>query len=477
MVPGDSPGLVVGSNPNGYQKAGQLEASPTGSRVLSILDAFVDMAAYLGTHGSLVPIAPGGPATSLDLHYLKGRTEPKGTHIAWDRSLYPQGLAIDPNTAVATPTGFSSCFDAPSGSFHYFGSVQGGALNDDAWDRAKLISLAAKAYMFQQVSRSGFYLQNSPIGAFSPLPQDAPLFNLDAPMALLEGVPQGLAAVILKNPYIADTTSTGVTFTDIRDISAIPASDRNLNCAPFYSALLWELALKAKGIPHSEVPADWNNILPASISPFVALVEPLGYLDTINLYPQLKTLQGVLPGITGTSPFTDTAIRDLLAQMGVPTGNIPWPRPTVGPLSAFVTSWGTDPISDPASPATDPIIPMVLSMAKATPVSGVYGNTSAGELAFAKFTITRTRAYSLDVQLPNGPLVNGKVEVTFIGLGTPDGGVVATYTFTDSTAASLPLTFQANKGFESTWLVRVRMLSPTTLQPDTTVKIKLVPAA
>ena len=90
-------GLADGSNPNGYQKAGQLEAAPTGSRVLSILDAFVDMAAYLGTNGSLVPVTPGGSGTTLDLHYLMGRTEPRGTYVEWDRSSYPEGQAIDPN--------------------------------------------------------------------------------------------------------------------------------------------------------------------------------------------------------------------------------------------------------------------------------------------------------------------------------------------------------------------------------------------
>ena len=477
LVPGYSPGLADGSNPNGYQKAGQLEASPTGSRVLSILDAFVDVAAYLGTNGSLIPVTPGGSGTTLDLHYLMGRTEPRGTYVEWDRSGYPEGQAVDPNTLIPSPTGFNASFDAPTGTFHYFGSVQGGPLNDDAWDRAKLVTLAARAYLFQQVSRSGFYSQYSPLGKFTPLPQDAPLPNLEAQMAILEGMPQGLAAVILKNPYIADTTSTGVTFTNIRDLSAVPAGDRNIFCAPLYSALLWELALKAKAIPQSEVPADWNNILPATIAPFVSLIEPFGNLDTINLYPQLKAMQSTLPGQTTASPFTDSVIRDLLTQLGVPTSNIPWPRPSAGPLSAFVTSWGANPISDPASPASSPITPMVLSMAKATPVAGTYGNTSTGELAFARFTMNHTKVYALDVELPGGPLTNGQVEVSFIGLGTPDGVAISTFTFSDSTTASIPLTFQVNPGYESTWLVRVRMLSPTTLQPDTTVKVKLVPAA
>ncbi len=478
MVPGYSEGLVVGSNPNGYQKAGQLEAAPTGSRVLSILDAFVDMAAYLGTSGSLVSITPGGPGTTLDLHYLQGRAEARGTFISWDRSQYPLGQGIDPNTSVPFPTGFSSAFDAATGTYHYFGSVRSSASNDDAWDRSKLISLAAKAYLFQQVSRGSFYAQSNPLGQFTPLPQDAPLTNLDPQMALLEGMPDGLAAVILKNPYITDTTSTGLTYRDVRDLSAVPPADLTVFCAPFHSALVWELALKANAIPRSEVPADWDKIIPATISPLASLIEPFGNLDTINIYPQLKAMQSTLPGLTSTtSPFTDTVLRDLLSQMGVPSGNIPWPRPAVGALSAFVTSWGADPISNPTAPATSTIAPMVLSMANATPVAGVYGNMSSGELAFAQFTVSRTKVYALDVQFPGGALTNGQVEVSFIGIGTPDGLVVSTYTFTNSTAASIPLTLQAPLGAASTWLVRVRMLSPTVLQPDTTVAIKLVPAA
>ncbi len=475
MVPGYSEGLVVGANPNGYQKAGQLEASPTGSRVLSILDAFVDMAAYLGTSGSLVTVNPGSP---LDLHYLKGRTEPRGTYIEWDRSSYPQGQAIDPNTSIPTPTGFSSSFDPPTGAFHYFGSIQGGPSNDDAWDRAQLITLAAKAYLFNQVSLGSYYSQGSALGKFVPLPQGAQLSNLESQMAILEGMPQGIAAVILKNPYIADVTSTGVNKVDIRQISAIPASERNPFCAALYPALTWELALKANSLPRSEDPTDWNKIIPVTLSPFFTPIQPFNHLDTINLYPQLKAMEGSLPGLTTTTPpITDAVIQDVLAHLGVPTGNLPWPRPAVGPLSTFVRSWGSDPIYDPASPGSSSIAPVTLSMANATPVSGVYGNTSIGELAFAQFTISGTKAYAFDVELSNGPLTNGKVEVTFIGLGTPDGVVASTYTFLDSTTTSIPVTFQTVTGAQSTWLVRVRMLSPTAIQPDTTVKIKLVPAA
>lgn len=478
LVPGYSEGLVVGGNPNGYQKAGQLEATPTGSRVLSILDAFVDMAAYLGTSGTLVSITPGGSGTTLDLHYLQGRSEPGGTHIAWDRSLYPQGQAIDPNTSVPTPTGFNASFDAATGTFHYFGSVQAGASNDDAWDRSKLISLAAKAYLFQQISRGSFFAQSNPLGKYTPLPQDAPLTNLEPQMALLEGLPDGLAAVILKNPYITDTTSTGLTYRDIRDLGAVPPSELTVFSAPFHAALIWELALKANAIPRSEVPADWAKIIPATVSPLASLIEPFGNLDTINLYPQLKAMQSTLPGLTSTtSPFTDTVLRDLLTQMGVPAGNIPWPRPSVGPLSAFVASWGADPISNPTAPATSTIAPIVLSMGSATPVAGIYGNMSPGEVAFAHFTVSRTKIYAFDVQFPGGPLTNGQVEVSLIGIGTPDGVTISTYTFTNSTSTSIPLTLQAPLGAASTWLVRMRMLSPTVLQPDTTVAIKLVPAA
>ncbi|HJV22648.1 MAG TPA: hypothetical protein VJ570_08120 [Holophagaceae bacterium] len=471
LVPAYSPGVVEGTLTNGYSKAGQLEPTPSGSRVLSILQAFADVAGY--PPSGVASIVPDGPGTVLDVHYVQGRSEAKGTHVAWDRSTYPAGMVPDPITSVPTPTGFSSAYSPVEGNTHYFASVRGDAANDDAWDRSVLLTLAARCHLHSQIMAGTFFRQSMPLGPYKTLPADQPLPDLEAQMALLEGLPQGLAAVIQKSPYLVDTTSTGLAITDIRDLTALAPAQLNPHCAPLFSALLWEMALKAKALPSPGTPADWAKIDSTLTAPMTGILGTSDLTDTPNIYKQMKMLQASM-----TSTFTDTAIQGLLTQLGVPAGNFPWPRPTTGLYSTYVTTWGADPNSTPAAPATDPITPFTLSMAQATQVGGVYPNFSRGEIGFATFTLSAgLHRYLMDVVLPNGPLTNGQVEVTFVCTATPDGFESSTYTFNQSTASSIPIALEGPYGDTNTWLVRVRMLSPTTLQPDTLVKLKLVPAS
>jgi hypothetical protein len=477
MVPGYSPGVVDGSNLNGYDGAGSLEAVATGSKVIAILDAFMDVATYPGYAAS----GAVGPAATLDIHYLQGHSEAKGTYLEWDRSTYPQGERINPATGLPVPTGLSSAVDPYSGEVHYFGSVRGAAANDDAWDRGQILLLAARAHTFLQLAVGAYYHQATPFQQVMPLPRSVLRSNLEPQMALLEGIPYGLAAVIQKNPYLADTSAGPVTYVDVRDLSGVPAADRTAFSAPFCAALIWELGLGAKGITRPGTPTTWANIVPAGVLPFCTLRDYADYLEPLSFYTQLKAMQAPLGGLNGssatvTSPFTDSAIQTLLTNLGAPTGNIPWPRPATGPLALLATPWGDNPSSVPAPPASSPILPFQLSMAQAVPVSGVYDNTSFGELKYAYFTIQPTRAYLMSVELPGGALTNGRVEVSFIGTRTPDGQVLSTYTFSTSTTTPIPLTLQSLPSTSSYWIVRVRMLSPTTLQPDTTVKVSLVPA-
>ncbi|HJV89930.1 MAG TPA: hypothetical protein VJ623_06470 [Holophagaceae bacterium] len=482
MVPGYSDGLAIRdtsghiTNANGYQNAGKLESTPTGSRVLSILEAFVETATFGGS--TLTSVTPGGPGTILDLHYLRGRSEPKGTYIEFDRSTYPQSQVIDPNTSLPTPTGVYASYDPNLNNYHFFGSVKGDNADDDAWDFGILSMLAARSNLYYQVTGGNFYRQDDGLGHFTPLPSGVPQPNLEAQMAMMEGFPAGMVAVIQKNPYIADTTALGVTYRDIRDFSGVGAGNLTPLCAPFYPALIWELALRAKSLHTPGNPDEWKEIVPATIVPFVSLVEPSDQTDTSNFYTQLKRMQITIPGLPdATSPFTDQVLQDLMASMGVPDGAIPWPRPVAGPFARFVTDWGTNPTSSPALPSTTSIQPFLLSMSQATPIAGRYNNTSAGELRFARFSITKTAMYNLEVELPNGPLTNGAVEVSFIGIGTVDGTVIQSRTFQQTTTTGIPVAFEALKGAAANFVVRVRMLSPTALQPDTPVNIKLVPVS
>lgn len=478
LVPSYSPGVVEGANLNGYTQAGQLESAPTGSKILSILSAFSDVARF--SEAATISVVPGGPGSELDLHYLQGRSEAQGTFINFDRNSYPMGMVPDPITSVPTPTGLSSAYDPLRGGFHFFGSVRGGSANDDAWDQGLLMALAARGSTFYQVNQGVYYTQRAPLSPYQPFPTYQSQRNTEVQMALMEGLPLGLAAALQKNPYLADTTATGVTYVDVRDLTGLTTSDLGPNCPPLISALVWHIALRAKGITEPGTPTTWQDIVSPSVYPFFTLAVDSELVDVVSLFGQLKRMQASpLPGIpNSTSPFTDTVIQDLLTSLGVPPTNLPWPRPTTGALATYVTNWGDNPNSLPTAPATDPISPMALSMSQAVAYGGIYPNTSAGEMAFARFKMLTTKPYGLSVTLTGAPLVaDGKVEVSFIGLGTPDGNVVETYTFTQSTTLPVPISFQAITGTSSIWLVRVRMISPTAVQPDTTVKISLVPVS
>jgi len=466
-----SPGVGTAG---GYVQAGSLETTPTGSRVLGILDTLYEFGTFGGITNSV--ITPDGAGSIMDLHYRRGRSEAQGTYLAWDRTLYPEAQIYDPVTGTTRPTGVSVAYDPQAGAYRYFGSIRGDAsVNDDAWDQAPIMLLASRSWFYHQVGLYGWYRQPAFRSPNRLLPLETPLLDTDPQLALMEGFPEAAVAIFLKNPYLADTTATGVTYKDIRDLSAVPAASRKVTCAAFMPALCWELALKASSLPSPGVAADWANLKPAALYYFFTLGVPADVPDTVTLYQQFKILQ--TPTGSTTFPdvstiFTDAVIQDLLAtNLGVPSGNIPWPRPTSGSQSAFVANWGTIPNS-----STTALAPFTLSMAGATQVGGVYPNLSSGEVGWAQFLLTGTQKYDLSVAL-SAPLTNGQVEVTFLGLSTPDGQTVDTHLLSASTPTPLRLMLRATTGVNTTYRVRVRMLSPTTVQPDTTVTLSLVPVS
>ncbi len=471
-----SPGVGTAG---GYAHAGTLETLPTGSRIPAILDALYEMGTYGAT--TALNISPDGPGSIVDLHYRRGHSEPGGTYMAWDRTQYPEAQVWDPVSGTYKPTGVNVGFDPQAGVYRYFGTIRGdGAVNDDAWDQAQIMLLGARSWFFNQVTAFSWYRQPTFQAPHRLLPLGLGVQNLDPQLAMMEGFPEAAVALLLKNPYLADTTATVTTYKDIRDLTAVPAASRKVSNAAFLTPLVWEIGLKASGLPTPGVAADWANLKPATLFYFFTLYVPSDGVDTPNLYYQFKTLQTASSSTTFpdvSAIFTDTALQTLLGTtLGVPPGNIPWPRPTTGTDSTFVSNWGDTPNS-----STTALAPFTLSMAGASLVNGTYPNLSSGEVRWAQFTITQNKIYDLSVALTSGgspvSLVNGQVEVTFLGLSTPDGQSTDTWTLNSSTTAPLRFTPKAANGVSTTYRVRLRMLSPVALQPDTTVTLSLVPAS
>ena len=89
-----------------------METVGSGSRILAILDSIYKVE-YLYS----------SPVSSevLDLHYLPGRREVRGSFVDYNQSGYP-----------TASTGNNSAFNASTGRLHYFGSLGGSTSNDDA---------------------------------------------------------------------------------------------------------------------------------------------------------------------------------------------------------------------------------------------------------------------------------------------------------------------------------------------------------
>jgi len=414
-------------------------ATGTGSRVLAIGDSITSFVLAYGT---------ATPGQSVDIHYAPGVSESRGSFIEYDPSVYPLSVFQNPNTNAFTR--------------RIFGSLRGGA-NDDAWDEGIIFPLLARNVLYSMVRGRTFGIPSEPL-----YPQAAALSDLSPDQALIEGLADGLAADLLKSPYLADTTGTTLAapVTDIRDISAYTSAQLSPYSAPAIRAMVWELILKANNITAPGTATDWATLNPAAMSrifgaPTYSTTTSTYETEPLNIFKQLGRLQetkAVVEPVDLASIFTDATLTPLLAPFG-----IPWPRPTTGAYAAFATSWGADPNS-----TTLALPPVTLSMAKAVQVRGVYPNNSEGEVAYAGFTMSADRAYTLSVTASPALAGTAALELMFPSF------------------QSTPLTFTGSGGSQRIVLsgdsttpifqpVRMRMVSPTAVQPDTTVTISLVP--
>ena len=409
----------------------------SGSRILAIGDT---IATFVSVYGSATPGA------TLDLHYWPGKSEPRGSYIEYDRSLFPQA------------------FDASTGKFHYFGSLRGDPSNDDAWDEGVILPLLGRNVLFAGNLGRTFSDLLNPL-----LPAGAALTDLTPDMARIEGLTDAMAANILKSPYLADTNGTALAapVLDIRDITGLTASQLTPYSAPALRAFAWEIILKANSLPSPGVAVDWAKVNPLASSRFFRAPTALTNgatditsrdIEPINIFSQITRLKETK---TTSEPvdlsilFTDP----VLTALGAPFG-LTWPRPTTGAYASFLADWGTDPIT--SFPA------VTLSMAKASQVNGLYPNLSQGEVFYAGFSLNADKRCVLTATI--SPALGAGVQ---IDVDLPR--MTRTFSFTGSGGTTEIIIVPVNAAapyYHPLWL---RLKSPSTLQADVTVTLTLTP--
>jgi len=409
----------------------------TGSRILAIGDT-------IGSFKTVYGLAT--PGATLDLHYAPGVSESRGSFVEYDRSVYP--LAYDDNLVV----------------LHYFGSIQGGPTNDDAWDEGVILPLIARGALF-----SGNVGRTYTISHNILFPPAVALADLSPDVARIEGLAQAMAANILKSPYLADTqgTSLAAPVMDIRNISGLPSSQLTPYSAPALRALAWEVILKANSVTSPGTPATWSNLTPGTTARF--FLPPNGTAadgtrdaEPLNIYSQLtrlKEARATIETVDLSAIFTDAVLTTVTTPYGVP-----WPRPTTGTYASFVSSWGTDP-----NALTTPLAPFPLSMAKAVQVQGSYPNLSEGEVFYSGFSLSADKRYVIGVAI--SPALATGVE---LDLDLPVMG--QTFTFTGSGGTTPALVLPVNATAPVYHPVRVRLKSPGVLQPDVAVTVSFTPS-
>jgi hypothetical protein len=420
---------------------GRIAGEGTGSRVLAIGDT-------LASH--VVTYEIGTPGTTLDLHYWPGRSEPRGTYIEYEPLTFPQA------------------YDSSKNAYHLFGSIRGAADNDDAWDEGVLLPLFARnALYFANLSRT-FSVGLNPLH-----PVAAPLANLTPDMARLEGLADAMAATILKSPYLADTKGTTLAnpVTDIRDISGLAPADLSPYSAPALRALAWEIILKANSLPTPATATQWATINPLATTRFfkISAAATNGATDStardtepLNIYTQLNRLKEAKVAtepVDLASIFTDSVLTPLLAPFGVA-----WPRPSTGPEALFLRDWGTDPNS-----ATTTLAPFSFSMANAVLVNGSYPNVSRSEVAYAGFLLSADKRYVLSATITPALGAGASLEMDLPLMAR-------TFTFAGAGQSIGPVVIPMNGTAPYFHPVRLRLKSPSTLQPDVTVTIAFTPA-
>jgi hypothetical protein len=417
---------------------GRTSGKGSGSRILGIGDTISTFVAAYAT-------ATAG--STLDLHYWPGRSEPRGSYIEYDRTLFPQS------------------FDTSTGKNHYFGSLRGGATNDDAWDEGVILPMLARNVLYAASTTRTFSV---PLNVL--FPPAAALTDLTPEMARIEGLADAMAANLLKSPYLADTQGTGLAapVRDIRDISALSAAQKSPYSAPSVRALGWDVILKANSLPRPGTPTDWATITSTTAARFflaptstvTGVTDSTGRdIEPLNIFSQLSRLKEGKSGsetVDLSAIFTDSVMGTLTAPYG-----LSWPRPTTGSYATFVADWGMDP--------TGHLPPVALSMDKAVQVNGVYPNLSQDEVFYAGFSLNADKRCVLSATITPALSAGAQIDVDLPNM-------TRTFSFTGSGGTTSTIVIPVIATAPYFHPVRIRLKSPTTLQPDVLVALTLTPA-
>lgn len=344
-----------------------LEPTATGSRILGIIDSIYTFTYVYGDP------TPGG---TLDLFYRP--TKPDDS----------RGSFVDYSDAS-----------------RYYGSLRANG-NDDAWDESILFMLCARNALYSHLAVTPYtppsdQLPLDDITSAPTFPGLARKTGLDPVHALIDGMPYGMAASLLKSPYLADTT--GTTTASVRDIRTLGDLEKDAYSAPGIAALSWNLLIRANGL--TDTYSAWASINTQSLRRFFTLIIPADSSsrpsDIASVYTQLLRLQ---EGKASEDPidlgsiFTDSVLSTMVAPY-----SLGWPRPA-GEAS-YLLDWGTDPNRDASNPIT-----FSMDMASAG-TSAPFSNLSKGEIVHAKFLLSKDILYRLSVAVSPALPDNAEIEI------------------------------------------------------------------
>ncbi len=396
-----------------------LETVGTGSRVAAILDSAYTFGYYIGEPT---------PGAALYLHYLMNSGDAGPSFIEYDLAAH--------SATKSTNT--------------YFGYIRGASANDDAFDEGVIFPLLARNHMVAQG-----YTTLRPTLALS---DRSDLQDLRPEMALMEGFSQGIAAVLLKSPYLADTN--GATISSLRDVRATGLG-KDAYSAANIAALTWKLYLAANSV--ADTPTGWAGLTRTALNRFFTVSVPKD--STTSTYPKdvgsiysqlirLQEAQGTSDSVNLAAFFPDATLTTLVTPFG-----LTWPRLTTLPTpfvssdAGYLADWGTNPNS-----LATALPSFTLGMGNAHANSlGLYPNFSKDEVFTSRFTLSGDRIYALNIlTVPTLPST-AQVQVTIGGLK---------YLFD---AGTEPIRLPYLDGDSTTAVyqsLQVRLLSPVTKQPS-----------
>ena len=135
-------------------------------------------------------------------------------------------------------------------------------------------------------------------------------------------------------------------------------------------------------------------------------------------------------------------------------------------LAPYVKDWGTDP-----NATTTPLAPVTISMP--TPlvqVNGSYPNLSSGEVFYAGFSLTVDKRYTLKATISPALASGASLDVDLPMMGR-------TFNFTGSGQTLDAVVIPVYTTAPVYHPVRLRLKSPTAVQPAVVVTIAFVPAS